>query len=62
LIDGGYIESGVYYFYQTDHLGNNRVVMAQSGTVEQIKTDIILSGKQKCKRPTQAVLSRSEIN
>jgi len=42
-----------------DHLGNNRVVMTQSGTVEQIKTDMILSGKQKCKRPTQAVLSRS---
>ncbi|MBN2660042.1 MAG: hypothetical protein JXR54_02090, partial [Tannerellaceae bacterium] len=23
LIEGGYIEGGVYYFYLTDHLGNN---------------------------------------
>jgi len=25
LIDGGYNEGGVYYFYLTDHQGNNRV-------------------------------------
>ena len=35
LIDGGYIESGVYYYYLTDHLGNNRVVVNASGTVIQ---------------------------
>ena len=26
LVDGGYIEGGVYYFYLTDHLGNNCVL------------------------------------
>ena len=31
LIDGGYIEDKVYYFYLTDHLGNNRVVANASG-------------------------------
>jgi RHS repeat-associated protein len=35
LIDGGYIENGVYHYYLTDHLGNNRVVVNQSGTVTQ---------------------------
>jgi RHS repeat-associated core domain len=35
LIDGGYIEGGVYYFYLTDHLGNNRVVAKADGTVIQ---------------------------
>lgn len=31
LIDGGYIENGVYYYYLTDHQGNNRVVINTSG-------------------------------
>lgn len=35
LVDGGYIEGGIYYFYLTDHLGNNRVVANASGTVIQ---------------------------
>ena len=35
MIDGGYIEGGVYYYYMTDHLGNNRVVVNASGTVTQ---------------------------
>ena len=35
LVDGGYYEGGVYYFYVTDHLGNNRMVVNQSGTVTQ---------------------------
>ena len=35
LVDGGYIEGGVYYYYMTDHLGNNRVVVNASGTVTQ---------------------------
>ncbi len=35
LIDGGYIEGGKYYFYLTDHLGNNRVVANESGTIVQ---------------------------
>ena len=38
LVDGGYIEGGVYYFYLNDHLGNNRVVANASGTAIQ-KTD-----------------------
>lgn len=32
LVDGGYYEGGVYYYYLSDHLGNNRVVANQSGT------------------------------
>ncbi|MCC8145871.1 MAG: DUF6443 domain-containing protein [Bacteroidales bacterium] len=35
FIDGGYIENGTYHFYITDHLGNNRIVANQSGTVIQ---------------------------
>ncbi|MFC4676614.1 RHS repeat domain-containing protein, partial [Dysgonomonas termitidis] len=35
LVSGGYIEGGVYYYYLTDHLGNNRVVANASGTVIQ---------------------------
>jgi hypothetical protein len=35
LVDGGYIENGVYYYYLTDHLGNNRIVANASGTVVQ---------------------------
>ena len=35
LVDGGYIEDGVYYYYITDHLGNNRVVVNAVGTVIQ---------------------------
>jgi RHS repeat-associated protein len=36
LVDGGYIEGSTYYYYLTDHLGNNRVVANASGTVQQI--------------------------
>ena len=35
LIDGGYIEGGTYYFYLTDHLGNNRVVADANGNIKQ---------------------------
>ena len=35
LIDGGYIEGGVYYYYLTDHQGNNRMVVRSDGTVIQ---------------------------
>ncbi len=35
LVDGGYIEGGIYHFYLTDHLGNNRVVAKADGTVVQ---------------------------
>ena len=35
LVDGGYIENGIYYFYLQDHLGNNRVVAKSDGTVTQ---------------------------
>ena len=36
LVDGGYIEDGRYHFYVQDHLGNNRMVVDQEGTVAQI--------------------------
>ena len=35
LVDGGYIENGTYYFYLTDHLGNNRVIASASGGTVQ---------------------------
>ncbi|MDD3211172.1 MULTISPECIES: RHS repeat domain-containing protein [Bacteroides] len=35
LVDGGYIENGTYYFYLTDHLGNNRVIASSSGSIIQ---------------------------
>ncbi len=35
LIDGGYIEGGAYYFYLTDHLGNNHVVANVNGGIVQ---------------------------
>lgn len=35
LVNGGYIENGVYHFYFQDHLGNNRVVANADGTVVQ---------------------------
>ncbi|MCM1757668.1 RHS repeat domain-containing protein [Bacteroides ovatus] len=35
LVDGGYIENGIYHFYLQDHLGNNRVVAKSDGTVVQ---------------------------
>jgi len=35
LVDGGYIENGVYYFYVTGHLGNNYAVVNQGGEVVQ---------------------------
>ncbi|MEA4887592.1 MAG: RHS repeat-associated core domain-containing protein, partial [Bacteroides graminisolvens] len=35
LVDGGYIENGTYYFYLTDHLGNNRVIASSSGSIVQ---------------------------
>ncbi len=35
LVEGGYIEGGAYYFYLTDHLGNNRVVANASGGIVQ---------------------------
>ena len=38
LIDNGYIENEIYYFYVRDHLGNNRIVADASGNVVQ-KTD-----------------------
>ena len=35
LINGGYIEGGVYHYYLTDHQGNNRLVADAGGTVVQ---------------------------
>ncbi len=35
LVDGGYIESGVYHYYLADHMGNNRVIVKASDTVTQ---------------------------
>ncbi|MFV0311453.1 MAG: RHS repeat-associated core domain-containing protein, partial [Dysgonomonas sp.] len=35
LVSGGYWENNVYYFYVTDHLGNNRVVVDAGGTAIQ---------------------------
>ena len=40
LIDGGYVtmsgQTPVYHYYLQDHLGNNRVVLSQAGTIEQV--------------------------
>ena len=42
LLENGYVTFDLqtntpsYHFYLRDHLGNNRVVMAQNGTVEQV--------------------------
>ena len=33
LVDGGYIDNGIYHFYLQDHLGNNRVVAKSDGTI-----------------------------
>jgi RHS repeat-associated protein len=44
LVDGGYIENGTYYFYISDHLGNNRVVANQGGSSIQ-NTDYYPFGK-----------------
>jgi RHS repeat-associated protein len=35
LLDNGYIEGGIYYFYLRDHLGNNSVVAKANGQVVQ---------------------------
>ncbi|MDR0824197.1 MAG: DUF4258 domain-containing protein [Prevotella sp.] len=35
LVDGGYIENGIYYYYINDHLENNRAVVNSGGTVIQ---------------------------
>jgi RHS repeat-associated protein len=35
LVDGGYYESGNYYFYINDHLGNNRIVANAAASVVQ---------------------------
>lgn len=35
LINGGYIENGVYHYYLTDHQGNNRIVVNASGVIVQ---------------------------
>ena len=35
LVDGEYIEGGVYYYYIYDHLGNNREVVNANGTMIQ---------------------------
>ena len=44
FVDGGYIKGGVYYFYETDHLGDNRVVVSLSGSSLQ-NTDYYPFGK-----------------
>ncbi|GHV17492.1 hypothetical protein FACS1894169_12750 [Bacteroidia bacterium] len=35
LVDGGYIEGGVYHYYLNDHLGNNRMTVNQNGVKTQ---------------------------
>lgn len=46
LVDGGYYENDEYYFYLKDHLGNNRVVAKQDGTV--VQTMITIHLEQTC--------------
>ena len=36
--DGNYKDNFTYYFYNKDHLGNNREVIATSGVVQQVTT------------------------
>ena len=36
--DGSYKDNFTYYFYNKDHLGNNREVIATSGVVQQVTT------------------------
>lgn len=36
LVDGGYLEDGIYHYYIQDHLGNNRVVAKADGAVVQL--------------------------
>ena len=36
LVDGGYIKGGVYYFYETNHLGSNRLTVSQAGAASGI--------------------------
>lgn len=38
LVDGGYIKDGKYYYYVTDHLGNNRGVIEQNSPTLSQKT------------------------
>jgi RHS repeat-associated protein len=35
LVDGGYIEGGVYHFYVLDHLGNNRLTINSGNVIVQ---------------------------
>jgi len=53
LVDRGYIEGGVYHYYLTDHLDNNRVVVNASGTV--IPKNITIRSEQLLQKNESAV-------
>lgn len=50
LVDGGYYEGGVYYFYINDHLGNNRIVANAAASVTEYAVLSIRDAVCRCDR------------
>jgi RHS repeat-associated protein len=59
-VDGGYIKGGVYYFYETDHLGSNRLTVSQTGTASD-RSDYYPYGMQMAHNdPNQGATQQSD--